>query len=380
MILINQNPDFCKAEINQCASLSADRQAFNQCHPCAITHLSIAEVDSLTHIALGACLGEAMAGKKLGKRAMLIGAVVHSLPDIDVTAVLWMSTPESLLAHRGFTHSFLFVALITPVLAFIAARWNRNKPLSYKRWIIITALLLLAHLFVDATNVYGVAWWEPFSHHRVMWNWVFVFDPLYSLWLVLALIALMLLRKNSPARRRWVRIGIGISSFYLLTCGLIKYKIDSDVRSILKKQQVAYNDYFTTPAPMNNLLWFVVAASDSGFHIGYRSLFDQEKKMDFHFVLRNESLLKPWQQDEDVQRLKRFSQGFYTASLQGDTVLFNDLRFGQMNGWKDKAAPFVFYYYVQYPKSNRYVLQRGRFKGWDRETFLSLLRRMGGKQ
>lgn len=336
-------------------------------------------MDSLTHIAIGACLGEAMAGKKLGKRAMLYGALLHSLPDIDVLGVLWMSTPESLLAHRGFTHSFLFVVLITPVLAWLAQRWNRSKPVTYKKWIVMTAILLLAHLFVDATNAYGVAWWEPFSHNRVIWNWTYVFDPMYSLWLILAMIVLLFLRKNHSGRRIWVKIGLGISTVYLLTCGLIKYKIDSEVRNILKKQQVAYSDYFTTPAPMNNLLWFVVAANDSGYHIGYRSLFDLEKKMDFHFIPRNEKLLKPWLLDEDVHRLKRFSKSFYAASLRGDTVILSDLRFGQMMGWKDNAAPFVFYYYVQYPKSNRYVMQRGRFKGWDRETLLSLLRRMAGK-
>jgi inner membrane protein len=40
-------------------------------------------MDSITHIALGAITGEALAGKSLGKRAMILGAVAQSLPDID---------------------------------------------------------------------------------------------------------------------------------------------------------------------------------------------------------------------------------------------------------------------------------------------------------
>jgi hypothetical protein len=32
-------------------------------------------MDSITHIALGACMGQAFAGKQLGKRAMLWGAM-----------------------------------------------------------------------------------------------------------------------------------------------------------------------------------------------------------------------------------------------------------------------------------------------------------------
>ena len=57
-------------------------------------------MDSLTHIVLGACIGEAMLGKKLGKKAMLIGAIAQSLPDIDFVAALWLGPAENLLAHR----------------------------------------------------------------------------------------------------------------------------------------------------------------------------------------------------------------------------------------------------------------------------------------
>jgi hypothetical protein len=40
-------------------------------------------MDSITHIAVGACIGEVFAGKKIGKKAMWLGAAANSLPDID---------------------------------------------------------------------------------------------------------------------------------------------------------------------------------------------------------------------------------------------------------------------------------------------------------
>jgi len=43
-------------------------------------------LDTLTHIALGAIIGEAIGGKKLGKKALLVGAAVQCLPDIDFFA------------------------------------------------------------------------------------------------------------------------------------------------------------------------------------------------------------------------------------------------------------------------------------------------------
>ena len=58
-------------------------------------------MDSLTHIVLGACVGEVIAGKKLGRKAWLAGAIFQSFPDIDFIAGFWLSPAEDLLAHRG---------------------------------------------------------------------------------------------------------------------------------------------------------------------------------------------------------------------------------------------------------------------------------------
>ncbi|MGB0250280.1 MAG: metal-dependent hydrolase, partial [Flavobacteriales bacterium] len=41
-------------------------------------------MDSLSQIVLGAAVGEAVLGKKLGNRAMVWGAVAGTLPDMDV--------------------------------------------------------------------------------------------------------------------------------------------------------------------------------------------------------------------------------------------------------------------------------------------------------
>jgi len=323
-------------------------------------------------------MGDAFAGKQLGKRAMFLGAVAQSVPDIDFAAGLWNNTSENLLAHRGFTHSILFVVLITPLLALLAERWHRPHDISIKKWMLFFGVQAFIHLLIDGMNVYGVGWFEPFSHHRVSYNWIFVADPFYSIWLGIAFVALLILKKNHPKRSWWVRFGVGMSSIYLLYCGLNKLKIDNDVKDVFNRQNIVYNSYFTTPTPLNNWLWYVVAANDSGYHIGYRSLFDKERKIDFRFIPRNDSLLKPVEDHEDLQKLLRFSKGFYTVQKWNDTLVFNDIRFGQMIGWKDSASPFVFYYFLQHPDNNDLVVQRGRFARWDWSAFNALLRRIKG--
>jgi inner membrane protein len=116
----------------------------------------------------------------------------------------------------------------------------------------------------------------------------------------------------------------------------------------------------TTPAPFQNLFWFVISGNDSGFYTGYRSVFDEDS-MQWKFSPRNEHLLAAYANRPDIRRLKRFSNGFYTVNYRKDSLQFNDLRFGQIIGWQDSREEFAFHYYVQYPEENHLVVQRGRF-------------------
>ena len=79
-------------------------------------------MDTVTHIVLGACVGDAVLGQKVGKKALIAGAIAQSIPDIDFISALWLSPAEQLLAHRGITHSFLFIVVSAPVFAVIFRR------------------------------------------------------------------------------------------------------------------------------------------------------------------------------------------------------------------------------------------------------------------
>jgi inner membrane protein len=335
-------------------------------------------MDSITHLALGACMGEAFAGKTVGKKAMLWGALAQSIPDIDFMAAAWMDTTSNLLAHRGFTHSILFCAIIAPGLALLAERLHRPHNIPLQKWILFFGAVIFIHIFIDAFNNYGVGWFEPFSHRRISFNAIYVADPFFSFWPGIACVALVYLKGRNSIRTKWWRFGLGISALYFLFCVVNKIKIDHDVRQVLQKQQIPHTRYLTTPAPLQNLLWYVVAGNDSGYHVGFRSLFDQKREIAFQFFPRNDSLLLPVRDHKDLQQLVRFSQQFYTVEKWSDTLVFNDLRFGQIIGWHDPKGKFVFYYYLRHPEENTMVVQRGRFAGWDRQSIRSFLSRIKG--
>ena len=206
-----------------------------------------------------------------------------------------------------------------------------------------------------------MGWFEPFSHYRVSFNVVYVADPFFSIVPGIALVMLLVLRSFSKKRKFWWRLGLGYCLLYLSYCLVNKVIINREVKQLLARQEIKYDRYFTTPAPLQSWLWFVVAEVDSGYHIGYRSVFDKTEDLPLTYIPKNENLLDGLENDHDLQQLKRFSQGYFAVEHHSDTLVFNDLRFGQITGWHNPSAPFVFHYYVNHPEENLLVMQRGRF-------------------
>lgn len=316
--------------------------------------------------------------KELGKKALLWGILAQSVPDIDFIASLWLDVSENLLAHRGFTHSVLFALIITPALALAADHWHRPHNIRFSKFIFFFGLQVSVHILLDAFNNYGVGWFEPFSHQRISFNVLFVADPFFSVVPGMAATALLILKSPGASRIRWMRFGLTVPVLYICYALYNKVVIETVVRHAFKQQQIPVNNYFTTPAPLNNWLWYVVAADDSGYHIGFRSVFDKQPSIEFTYFSRNDSLLLPVNDHEDVHRLLRFARGFYTVEKWSDTLVFNDLRFGQITGWQNPRGKFVFHYFLQHPVSNTLVVQRGRFQGWNRQTVKSLIKRIQG--
>ena len=161
-------------------------------------------------------------------------------------------------------------------------------------------------------------------------------------------------------------------------CLINKKIIDGRVQQTFAKAGLNPKNYFTSPTPLNNILWYVVAEADSGFYIGYSSVFDSDPNIHLEFYPQNNQLLQGVPNPEEVALLKRFSQGYYTIEKVEETIVLNDLRFGQIAGWDTPRARFVFYFFLEKPDMNSLVVQRGRFTGWNKKTMRSFWNRIKG--
>jgi inner membrane protein len=334
-------------------------------------------LDSITHIALGACLGEAMAGKQLGKKAMLTGVLAHSLPDIDFLAAFWLDTSDNLFAHRGLTHSFFFLVIMSPLLALFFRRYIKKGNISYQHWLFFFLVAGGLHLLLDALNNYGTGWFEPFNSKRVAFNVIFVADPFFSLFPGIAFL-LLLFYKQHRIRKIIYITGLSASLLYTGYCISNKLRIEEKMRDVLAAQSFTYKRFMTTPAPFQNWLWFAIAETDSGYYTTYISVFDRNGSNRLSFFPRNENLLQEVNEKTEAKKLIRFSQGYYTLEKNRDTIVMNDLRFGQITGWDDPFIGFSFHYYLQPATDNKLVVQRGRFANWNKRTWRAFVRRIRG--
>jgi inner membrane protein len=124
-------------------------------------------MDSLTQIVLGAACGEAVAGRKLGNRAMLWGAVGGTIPDLDVFAAFFTDEIAATSFHRGFMHSFLFAALAPWGLAKLT-EWfyksNVHRRRDYKViamgvWLLFYLTAAIGINFIPVLLGEGLSWY-----------------------------------------------------------------------------------------------------------------------------------------------------------------------------------------------------------------------------
>jgi len=89
-------------------------------------------MDSLTQIILGAAVGEAVLGKKVGNKAMLYGAIAGTIPDLDIFTSYFTDTITAISIHRGFTHSIVFAVLFAFIFGWIVSKYESYK--NIKGW------------------------------------------------------------------------------------------------------------------------------------------------------------------------------------------------------------------------------------------------------
>lgn len=341
-------------------------------------------MDTITQITLGAAVGEAVLGKKIGNKGAVWGAAFGVLPDLDVLASPFVSEVQALAIHRGLTHSLFFCVVAAPLFGWLLYRYHQKMEAGWRDWSLLVFLALLTHIFIDCCTSYGTQILQPFSNYSFSLNSIFIIDPFYTLPLAAGILTALFLNRNSDKRRWANNVGLALSSLYLLAGLGVKMHVNSVFEQNFAKQQIHPQKYMTTPAPLSIFLWTGYAEEGDSLYVGLYSIFDDDRDIQFHRISQNEDLLAPYRNQLPVERLVWFSQGYFAASKNSPNLIVHDLRFGRSDLWLgDGSAPFVWNYRLKFNEDSTQVTGFQQFEpsfDMNRETWQKLLNRALGKE
>jgi inner membrane protein len=286
-------------------------------------------MDSLSQLALGAAVGVAAMGRRTAPwKAAAWGALCGTLPDLDVF-VDHGDALSNMVKHRAHSHALFWLTLLTPPLAWLIARLQRERAL-WPRWCLAVWLALVTHPLLDTLTVYGTQLAQPFSDHPYGVGSVFIIDPLYTLPLLIGLVLALAWQRRRPARALWANgLGLLLSTTYLAWGVAAQQHVSTLARASLARQGVQAQALLVTPTPFNSVLWRVVATTPGHYHEGFYSLLDGTPEPLWQVHDRGLPLRQAYAQDPSLQRLDRFAHGLTAMRAVDGRAWVSDLRMGQ---------------------------------------------------
>jgi len=276
-------------------------------------------MDPLTQGALGAALPQATLGRSSDMfRLGALGFLAGMAADLDV---LLRSTtdPLAFLAyHRQFTHALIFIpfgGLISAVV--LQAVFGRRWGFAFRRTFLACTLGYATHGLLDAATAYGTLLLWPFSDARVSFSIVSIIDPLFTLPLLAGVIAAAMRRSPVPAR-----VGLVWAAFYFALGVVQQSRAVSVAESAAAVRGLTPLRVVAKPSFGNLIVWKTITETADSYHV------DAVRAGWTAVLLPGATLAKldvardlPWltadtQQARDVERFRRFSQGYVAMDPQ----------------------------------------------------------------
>ena len=314
-------------------------------------------MEPVTHFLTGACLGRAGLNRKTALATLTLTLAAEA-PDLDVIGRV-RGSAFGFAHHRGFTHSFAGVSLdALAVVGFVYLIWRiRGKkikdPKLPPRWGLLffyACLAGLSHILLDFTNNYGVRPFWPFSGKWYSWDIVFIYEPVMLALLVLGLIApalFGLIDKEIGARSRGPR-GRFAASLALVGIGLMWGLRDFEHRRAVSALEArTYNGadplrVSAYPKPTDPFHWYGVVETPAFFALAPVNSFtpevDPEGKLEIRYKPEETPVTLAAKRSYTGRVFLDWAQYPITETEalqppeQGSIVVFQDLRYGGMEG------------------------------------------------
>ncbi|MGI9404872.1 MAG: metal-dependent hydrolase [Hyphomicrobiaceae bacterium] len=286
-------------------------------------------MDSVTQATLGAAIGEAVLGRKIGNKAALYGAIVATLPDLDVFVPMGGPVAD-FTYHRGASHSLVVLTVITPVIATALHKFRRDPPDMRRSWFWLVFLALITHPLLDAFTIYGTQLFWPLSSYPFGLGSIFIIDPLFTLPVLIGLLIALISSRTYVTGHRANACGLAAGAAYLAWTVFAQIHANGVAKQSLTAEGVSYDRLLTIASPFNTLLWRSIATGRGGemYYVGYNSLVDGSDAVAFNRFPAGQRQAEALNGHWPADRMRWFTKGFYRARLEDTGLVMTDLRMG----------------------------------------------------
>lgn len=301
-------------------------------------------MDSLTQIVLGAAVGEAVLGRKLGNWSLLLGAVAGTIPDLDVLATWGADDPiRELQIHRAYSHSMFTHILLAVPFAWLSKILSKSVQ-SFGHWYVFWFLGFFTHALLDCQTTYGTRLFLPFTSYQVAFNNISVIDPLYTFPFLFLLITMMFFRRGTAKRKKWFKAAWIVSSAYMILTFGLKFAVHQKFKNTLSEQGKNYTELNSTPTILNAILWSGIAYDQDSLHVAEYSFLRNDIPIRWISFARNLDQMEKFE-CEALETMAWFGDGnYFVEPLSDDSIRFYTAKFGRMRLDTDEAKEtFMFY-------------------------------------
>nr|WP_317631871.1 metal-dependent hydrolase [uncultured Flavobacterium sp.] len=331
-------------------------------------------MDSLTQIVVGIATAEAVLGKQLKNKSFIYGAIIGTLPDLDIWFGKLFDPLTAISIHRGLSHSIIFYLFLSVFLGSLIFKIEKRK-IKLFHATQATFLILFTHSIIDAFTTWGTQIFWPLPY-KVALKSIFVIDIFYTIpWII----CLYFVFKNQDFinRKKWLIRGFYITTAYLILGLGIKTYVVNKFEKALSSQNIEYTEIIVKPTFSNIILWNANVMTKDSFLLADYSLFDS-KPIIFDSYLQNENLGNSYKNHPEFKQLIDISEGWYTLEKSNNGIIFNDLRFGLLKKEKN-ITKFTFSYELSKTDINTLEIKEIKKENKDGKKFLAkILKRIKG--
>jgi membrane-bound metal-dependent hydrolase YbcI (DUF457 family) len=312
-------------------------------------------MDTITHGLVGAAIGGLLAPRRHLRGVAFFAAVAGALPDADLFF-------RGLIRHRAETHSFFYIALGAPLIAYLAKKifwrdadagkttelagagksqgaaggaviWDSPPTLAippapaptFSRLWLIAMLALLSHIVLDWSNSYGLTPFLPFSDKLIAFDAMPIVDFLFSVPLLILFVILLSVgaKREKFARRLTVVVSLWCA-VYLGAAIWFSHRVTT-VAPLAGAGEVR-----ASPLTGSILIWRVAKTNGRVGTVVYVDALRNRVLREEHFIGDDTPRTRAALAAPGLQNLLTRSRGVYVMNDDGAAAWFRDLRYGDL--------------------------------------------------